>query len=118
MKFLCLIYEDEKIWESMPQDQAGALLGEYKMFTDDIARSGNLLVGEALQPTATAATVRVRNGKMSTSHGPAVDTKDQLGGFYLLEAEDLNEAVQLAARIPSVRHGSVEVRAIMDFSQP
>ena len=117
MKFLCLIYEDEKIWESMPQEEAGALLGEYQTFTDDIAKSGHLVIGEALQPTATAATVRIRGGRTSRSDGAAVDTAEQLGGFYLIEAADMNEAVQIASRIPSVDHGSVEVRPIMDFSQ-
>jgi hypothetical protein len=116
MKFLCLIYEDEKIWESMPQDEAGAMLGEYQSFTDDIAKSGHLVVGEALQPTSTAVTVRVRGGRTSKSDGAAVDTKEQLGGFYLLDAADMNEAVNLASRIPSVEHGSIEVRPIMDFS--
>jgi hypothetical protein len=115
MKFLCLIYEDEKIWESMPREQAGALLGEYELFSRDVGKSGQLLAGEALQPAATAMTVRIRQGRTSTSHGPAVHTAEQLGGFYLLEADDMAEAVQLATRIPSVRHGSVEVRPIMTF---
>ena len=115
MKFLCLIYEDEKIWETMPQDQAGALLGEYENFSEDVTRSGQLVLGEALQPTATATTVRIRQGRTSTSHGPAVDTTEQLGGFYLLEADDMTEAIKVATRIPSARHGSVEVRPIMTF---
>lgn len=115
MKFLCLIYEDERIWESLPRDQAGALLGEYEVFSQDVTRSGQLVAGEALQPTATATTVRIRQGRTSMSHGPAVDTTEQLGGFYLLEADDMTQAVQLATRIPSVRHGSVEVRPIMTF---
>ncbi|MGK2963044.1 MAG: YciI family protein [Gemmatimonadaceae bacterium] len=118
MKYLCLIYEDEKIWDSMPTDEAGAILGEYQTFTESIAKSGKLLAGEALQPSATATTVRVRNGRPSTSPGPAVDMSEQLGGFYLVEAGSIDEAVEVATRIPSARHGSVEVRPIMSFSAP
>ncbi len=117
MKYLCLIYENEKSWESLPPAESEAIMNEYFAFTNDIQASGNLLGGEALQPTATATTVRVRNGKVSTTDGPFVETKEQLGGYYLLEAKDLNEAIQIAARIPSARFGGVEVRPIMDFSQ-
>ena len=116
MKFLCLIYEDERIWQSMPPDEAGALLGEYQVFTEEVAKRGFLVRGEALLPTATAATVRIRNGRASTRQGPAVETREQLGGFYLVEADDMNEALRLAASIPSARHGAVEVRPIMSFS--
>ena len=118
MKYLCLIYEDEKHWLSMPKDQSDAVMGEYFAFTDDIRKSGQYVAGEALQPTQTAATVRVRNGKTSTTDGPFAETKEQLGGFYLVEAKDLNEAIQVASRIPSARFGSIEVRPVVDFSQP
>lgn len=117
MKYLCLIYEDEKLWEKLPKEESDAIMGEYNTFTEDIGKSGHLVGGEALQPTATATTVRVRNGKVSTTDGPFAETKEQLGGYYLIEAKDLNDAIQVAARIPSVRTGSVEVRPIMDFSQ-
>lgn len=117
MKYLCLIYEDEKMWESMPKEESDAILGEYNTFTEDIGKSGHLVGGEALQPTASATTVRVRNGKVSTTDGPFAETKEQLGGYYLVEANDLNDAIQVAARIPAVRTGAVEVRPIMDFSQ-
>ncbi len=117
MKYLCLIYEDEKLWEKLPKEGSDAIMGEYNTFTEDIGKSGHLVGGEALQPTATATTVRVRNGKVSTTDGPFAETKEQLGGYYLLEARDLNDAIQVAARIPSVRTGSVEVRPIMDLSQ-
>ena len=117
MKFLCLIYEDERIWSSMPPDQAGALLGEYEVFNEEVARRGFLVQCEALLPTSTATTVRIRNGRASTSHGPAVNTREQLGGFYVVEADDMAEALQVASRIPSARHGAVEVRPIMSFSE-
>lgn len=117
MRYLCLIYEDEKPWESMPQEEAGAILGEYFAFTEGIRQSGHYLGGEALQPTATATTVRVRNGRISTTDGPFAETKEQLGGYYLINAADLNEAIQIAAKIPAARSGSIEVRPIMEFDQ-
>jgi hypothetical protein len=117
MKYLCLIYENEKNWETMPPAQLEAVMHEYFAFTADIGKSGNYIAGEALQPTGTATTVRVRNGKISTTDGPFAETKEQLGGFYLVEAKDLNEAIQIASRIPTARFGSVEVRPVMDFSK-
>jgi len=117
MKYLCLIYENEKEWEKLPPAESEAIMNEYFAFTNDIQASGKLLGGEALQPTTTATTVKVRNGKVSTTDGPFVETKEQLGGFYLIEANDLNEAIKIAARIPSARFGGVEVRPVMDFSQ-
>ena len=117
MKYLCLIYENEKGWQEMPKEQADAIMGEYFAFTDDIRKSGQYVAGEALQPTPTATTVRVRNGKTATTDGPFAETREQLGGFYLVDAKDLNEAIQIAARIPSARFGSVEVRPVVDFSQ-
>jgi hypothetical protein len=116
MKYLCLIYENEKAWETMPQSDAEAIMNEYFAFTEDIRQSGKYVAGEALQPTQTATTVRVRNGKLSTTDGPFAETKDQLGGFYLIDAKDLNDAIQVASRIPSARLGSVEVRPVVDFS--
>ena len=117
MKYLCLIYEDEKAWQQTPKDQVDAIMGEYFAFTDDIRKSGQYVAGEALQPTQTAATVRVRNGKTSTTDGPFAETKEQLGGFYLVEAKDLNEAIQVASRIPSARFGSVEVRPVVELAR-
>ena len=117
MRYLCLIYENEKQWESLPPAESEAIMGEYFAFTEGIRSNGKLVAGEALQPTQTATTVRVRNGKISTTDGPFVETKEQLGGFYLIDAKDLNDAIQVAARIPSARFGSVEVRPVIDFSQ-
>jgi len=113
MKYLCLIYENERSWESFSKEQADAIMGEYFQFTDDIRKSGHYVGGEALQPTQTATTVRVRNGKVSTTDGPFAETKEQLGGFYMVEAKDLDEAIKLAAAIPASRTGSIEVRPIM-----
>ena len=115
MKYLCLIYDEESKWGTMPKEQADAMMGEYGSFTDGIKKSGHYVGGDALQPTSTATTVRVRNGKVSTTDGPFVETKEQLGGYYLIEAKDLNDAIQVASRIPSAKMGSIEVRPIMVF---
>ena len=117
MRYLCLIYDQESKWETMPKEEADAIMGEYFSFTEDIRNNGQYLAGEALQPTPTATTVRVRNGKVSTTDGPFAETKEQLGGFYLINANDLNEAIQVASRIPSARLGSIEIRPIMEFEQ-
>jgi hypothetical protein len=117
MRYLCLIYENEKQTAAMSKSEGEAFMREYFAFTEAIKKSGHHLGGEALQPVHTATTVRVRNGKISTTDGPFVETKEQLGGFYLINARDLNDAIQVAARIPSVRLGSIEVRPIMEFDQ-
>jgi hypothetical protein len=114
MKYLCLIYDEEKTWEEMPKAQFEKEMGGYRSFTEDVRRSGHFLAGQQLQPVAAATTVRVRNGKTVTTDGPFAETKETLGGFYMLEARDLNEAIQLAARIPSARFGSVEVRPVVE----
>lgn len=117
MKYLCLIYDEEKKLGQMSKGDGDAMMGEYFAFTEAIKQSGQYLAGEALQPVQTATTVRVRNGKLSTTDGPFAETKEQLGGFYLVEAQDLNEAIQIASRIPSAKIGSIEVRPVVDFSK-
>jgi hypothetical protein len=117
MKYLCLIYRDETLVASMPKAEAEQTSEEYFAFTDRIQQSGHYIGGNALQPTRTATTLRVRNGKMSTTDGPFAETKEQLGGYYLLEARDLNEALQVASRIPGARLGSIEVRPIMEVQR-
>ena len=118
MRYLCLIYDEEKKLATLSKGESDAFMGEYFAFTDGIKASGHYRAGEALQPVETATTVRVRNGKVGTTDGPFAETKEQLGGFYLIEARDLNDAVQVAAKIPSARLGSVEVRPIVEFDQP
>jgi hypothetical protein len=115
MKYLCLIYDEEKAYAGMTKAEGDAFMGEYFAFTEGIKKSGHYVGGEALKPVSTATTVRIRNGKMSTTDGPFAETKEQLGGYYLIEAKDLNEAIQIAAKIPSARIGSVEVRPIEVF---
>ena len=87
-------------------------MAEFRAFTEEIKGSGHYLGSNRLQPTQTATTIRIRNGKMSTTDGPFAETKEQLGGYYMIEAKDLNDAIQVAARIPSARFGSIEVRPI------
>jgi hypothetical protein len=115
MKYLCLIYEDESALKGMTREQGQAIMADYFAFTEGIKKSGHYVGGEALKPTPTASTVRVRQGKVSTTDGPFAETKEQLGGFYLIEAKDLNDAIQVAARIPGAKTGSIEVRPVEVF---
>jgi hypothetical protein len=115
MQYMLLIYDNEK---NMPAVTPGArreMMASYQQFTDSIKKSGQFKAGDALQPTATATTVRVRDGKKLHSDGPFAETKEQLGGYYLVEAKDLDEAIELAARIPSAKTGSIEVRPVVVF---
>jgi hypothetical protein len=113
MQYLLLIYEEEKIWTTMPESERMQIYGEYRKYTDEIKASGHWKGGNPLQPTHTATTVRVRGGKVSTTDGPFAETREQLGGYYLVEAKDLDEANRLAAGIPGAKLGSIEVRPIM-----
>jgi hypothetical protein len=114
MQYLCLIYESEKNWADIPEAEQGKIFHEYMEFTQGIVKTGQYKAGEALQPTSTATTVRVRDGKTMTTDGPFAETKEQLGGFYLIEAKTLDEACAVAAKIPAARTGSIEVRPIME----
>ena len=115
MQYLLLIYEAEKAWDAIPEAERNQIYGEYMAFTSDIKASGHYRAGDALQPTRTATTVRVRDGKTQATDGPFAETREQLGGYYLIEAKDLDEATRIAARIPSARYGSIEVRPVMVF---
>jgi hypothetical protein len=115
MQYLLLIYENEKRWATMNESDRNSEMAEYTTFTEDVQKSKKLVAGDALQATTTATTVRVRDGKRLTTDGPFAETKEQLGGYYLVEAKDLDEALALAARIPAARSGSIEVRPIMKF---
>jgi len=116
MRYLCLIYDEEKKWAAMSKEEADAVMGEYFNFTEDVKKSGHYVGGEALQPVSTATSVRVRGGKMSTTDGPFAETKEQLGGYYLINAKDLNDALQIASKIPGAKTGTVEVRPIQEFN--
>lgn len=116
MKYLLSLHQNEKRYDDIQPADMKAEIGEYWAFGESIKKTGNFVAGEALQHTGTATTVRIREGKRSTTGGPFAETKEQLGGFYLIEAKDLDEAIAIASRIPAARFGSVEVRPIMDFS--
>ncbi len=118
MKFVCLIYHEETRLATMSAEEFGALRGSYVAFTQSIIDGGQLIAGEALQPTHTATSVRVRHGQLTTTDGPFVETREQVGGFFLIEARDLNEAIQIAARIPDASTGGIEVRPVVEFSPP
>jgi hypothetical protein len=114
MQYMLLIYNDESMNKSAGPERE-AMFRAYSDFTQSIVSSGHMKAGDALQPTSTATTVRVRDGKALTTDGPFAETKEQLGGYYLIEARDLDEATKIAARIPGARAGAIEVRPVMEM---
>ena len=116
MRFLCQIYVETPV-DSMSVVDAARQFGEYAAFTEGIRRSGHYVDANRLLPPATACTVRVRDGKVSTTDGPFAETKECVGGYYVIDARDLNEAIRIAAKIPGARAGAVEVRPIADDSR-
>ena len=115
MKYLALVYYEEKIMGAMSQQEWDALNQECMACVEGLIGGGHFLAGEALLPVETATTVRVRDGRVRTTDGPFAETKEQLAGFYMLEARDLNEAIQIASKIPPARYGSVEVRPVREL---
>jgi hypothetical protein len=115
MQYLLMIYQSEAEAGKIDAATSQKIIEEYGAFTQSIIQSGNFKAGDALQPTSTATTVRVRDGKTLTTDGPFAETLEQLGGYYLIEAKDLDAALAIAARIPDARYGSIEVRPIMVF---
>lgn len=113
MKYLCLICA-ETVMEQMPDADAESHFHEYAEFTEDIKRSGHFLGANRLKPADTATTIRVRNGKLLITDGPFAETKEQFGGYYLIEAADLDEAIHVAAKIPGARFGCVELRPVAE----
>jgi hypothetical protein len=110
MQYLLLIYSREAEIAALDQSTMSSMMDAFHQFTQSLVQSGQLRASDRLRPTSTATTVRVRDGKVLTTDGPFAETREQLGGFYLVEAKDLDEALALAARIPSARYGSIEVR--------
>jgi hypothetical protein len=115
MQYLLLIYRNEAELGRMSPEDRQKMSAEYGAYTQSIIASGNFKAGDGLQPTTTATTVRVRDGKTLTTDGPFAETREQLGGYYLVEAKDLDAAIGMAARIPGARDGSIEVRPVMIY---
>ena len=118
MKYLCLVYYDEKKLDALSKSEFDGLVREALAYSDVLRKSGHYVASNALQRVQTATTIRAENGKLSTTDGPFAETKEQLGGFVLIEATDLNDALQVAARIPPGRLGSIEVRPIQELVAP
>ena len=118
MKYMLLIYDDEQVWAALSASEQERLFGEYMAFTEGIKASGHYLAGDALQPIATATSVKIRNDKQLVTDGPFAETQEQFGGYYLINARDLDEAIGIAARIPSVRLGTIEIRPVMEIGAP
>ncbi len=116
MKYMLLIYDNEQAWAKLTESEQRKVYAEYMQFTEDIKASRNYLAGAQLHPIATASSVRIRDGKELVTDGPFAETHEQLGGYYLVEAKDLDEATKIAARIPSARYGTVEVRPVVERS--
>ena len=112
MQYLLLIYANEAEMAATPPAALQSMTSEYMEFTKGIVQGGQFKAGDRLKPTSSASTVRVRNGRVATTDGPFAETREQLGGYYLVEAKNLDEAIAIAARIPGAKHGSVEVRPV------
>jgi hypothetical protein len=118
MKYMLLIYDDERVWAKMGASEQQKLFGEYMAFTESIKKSGHYISGAPLQPIASATSVKIRNDKQLVTDGPFAETQEQLGGYYMVDARDLDEAIGIAARIPSVRLGTIEIRPVMEIGAP
>jgi hypothetical protein len=117
MQYMLLIYGDQNGFQTMSEEERGQIFQAYGAFTEKLRSSGAMVAGDALQPIQTATTVRVRNDETLTTDGPFAETKEQLGGYYLIDVGSLDEALEWAAQIPGAKHGSVEVRPIMVFDE-
>lgn len=118
MRYMLLICHDEKAWGELSEAERSEVYAEYRQFAQQIKASGHHLDGSQLQPASTATIVRVRNGKRIVTDGPFAETREQLGGYFLVEARDLDEAIAIAARIPSARTGTIEVRPLVGVAAP
>jgi hypothetical protein len=116
MKYMLLIYHEEQSWESITEAEREQIYGEYRDLRGELESRGQFLDGSELQPVTTATAVRVRDGKDLVTDGPFAETHEQLGGYFLIEAKDLDEATSIAARIPSARTGTVEVRPLVEMA--
>ena len=117
VKYMLLIYDDEQAWEKLAETERHRILGEYMQFTQQIKSTGKYVMGAQLRQTLAATSVRIRNGKRVVTDGPFAETKEQLGGYFILHCNDLDEAIKIAAKIPGAKDGSIEIRPIMEFAQ-
>jgi len=115
MKYLCLVYHEETTIDALPASEYNAIVDAVLDYREELRRGGHYITSSPLESVQTATTIRVRGGKVSITDGPFAETKEQLGGFYLIEATDLNEAIRLASQMPPARVGSIEVRPIKEF---
>lgn len=115
MKYICLIYENEALMTSRSAEAQEAVFADFRVFTETVTKAGVMVAGDPLLETNTATTVRVRDGNTTHTDGPFAETKEQLGGYYILDCKDLDEALKYAAQIPTAKEGSIEVRPIMEF---
>ncbi|MGH7372811.1 MAG: YciI family protein [Candidatus Rokuibacteriota bacterium] len=118
MKYLCLVYREEKKPDAMSRPEFAAFVAEHRAYDKVLRKSGYGIAAEGLQPVRTATTVRMRNGKVTTTDGPFAETKEQLGVFFLINAQNLDEAILVASKIPAARLGSIEIRPIRESEQP
>jgi hypothetical protein len=112
MKYLCLVYHEEKVLSTLPKSEYDVLVDESLDLREELGKNGHLIAAEALEPVESATSVRLRKGKVSITDGPFAETKEQLGGFFLINAKDLNEAIHMASKIPGARIGTVEIRPL------
>jgi hypothetical protein len=117
MKYLLTIYSDESAWRNLSPEDSAQMMADYNAFTEEAREAGILLGGDGLQPTATATTVRVRDGERLLTDGPFAETKEQLGGFYLLDLDSIDDAIEWAAKVPGAHYGSIEVRPVMVYDR-
>jgi hypothetical protein len=115
MKYLCLIYQDEATVDAMPECEYDAIVAEVLAYRDELREQGHYIASSPLHSAQSATTIRVRNGKLAITDGPFAETREQIGGFYLIEARDLNDAIRLAAKMPPARFGSIELRPLKEL---
>jgi hypothetical protein len=118
MQYMLLIYDEEKAWTRLSEAEQQKVMRDYRQFTEQVKASRNYIAGAQLQPATTARSVRVRDGKRLLTDGPFAETREQLGGYYLIEAKDLDEAIAIAARVPSAAMGTIEVRPVVPVPAP
>jgi hypothetical protein len=115
VQYMLLIYDDEQVWAGLSEADRGKIFQEYGAFTESILESGHFVTGAPLQPTSSATSVRLPESEQLVTDGPFAETKEQLGGYYLIEAENVDEAIEIAGRVPSAKLGTIEVRPVLEM---